>query len=748
MIKPNQSISAGGKTYSPREVRALLQKLASLGINRDKIIAQINPEEAALLKRLGGSGKINPRTGLLSFDDDGGGNDGGGGDDGGDDGNDGGDPSGGGGGGGGGNGDSDGYGGGYGDFDAAAFADAVAANNEAMSNSINDAMSYSADGDAPAPGAVQTGLLSDLYSSFFGRSDIPATAPGIYNGQNLIATPSAPTLWGDQAPAPDPIDPAIIQGELLDPINVSAPAPDPAAPALAPEQYGPATLNEQYGGQIAAAMANIAALTAERDALLNDPAYSAMITADQQAAATQARAEATLAQTPEEARAAYDAREAASQAAREASDAARQAAAERGLDQFLADQAARDAALGINPTSPGLDPIGNASLYPSVNNPDQYSGPFTLGGPGSGGFGLAGTNVGSPYGGTVSETYPSFGLTAAGPYSSDQWGWGLAPASQPFSTDPVAAPSPQTAPNPVDWSAFQQQYNADQFTPNFATNLPAEASQLVFDPALPQTMTAPTPTLQEGLSPVAAAPSLNPNDFLNLFNGTLPNLGFDFSNLFTGTQPDRDLEGSSDYYDSGGTEPGWVEPTGLVPTVEATQPLELMDREPTRNTGKPPLTDTPVQNPILPTQFIDWLHYAERNNPEFGFYQTNRTPTPYAAHGGYFDADAYFADGGLVSAQGAPVQPMVASMPTMAYTDGQGLVGAIAAPPGLTPYDSYGSDAPHASPMAPAPAAAAPSFSGPLQTLGTRNTNAAPVPAPISQNPNLGYSLGLSGLRG
>ena len=83
---PAQPIRAGGETYEPNEIRAILQELARLGINQDKIIAQITPKEAAILKSLGGSGEINPRTGLLSFDDGGGGGDGGGGDGGGGDG--------------------------------------------------------------------------------------------------------------------------------------------------------------------------------------------------------------------------------------------------------------------------------------------------------------------------------------------------------------------------------------------------------------------------------------------------------------------------------------------------------------------------------------------------------------------------------------------------------------------------------------------------------------------------------------
>jgi hypothetical protein len=111
----------------------------------------------------------------------------------------------------------------------------------------------------------------------------------------------------------------------------------------------------------------------------------------------------------------------------------------------------------------------------------------------------------------------------------------------------------------------------------------------------------------------------------------------------------------------------------------------------------------------------------------------------------------FFAEGGPVTAPNPPTQTMLSPMPTMAYTDGQGSVGAVAAPPAMSGYDMVGSDAPHASPTAPAPAAAAPSFAPPPLRAATFNANAAPVAAPISQNPNMGYSLGmppLTGLRG
>lgn len=55
--------------------------LSNMGRGGDTLLAHINPREAALLKAAGGSGAINPKTGLLEFDDDGGdGGDGGDGD--------------------------------------------------------------------------------------------------------------------------------------------------------------------------------------------------------------------------------------------------------------------------------------------------------------------------------------------------------------------------------------------------------------------------------------------------------------------------------------------------------------------------------------------------------------------------------------------------------------------------------------------------------------------------------------------
>jgi hypothetical protein len=119
---------------------------------------------------------------------------------------------------------------------------------------------------------------------------------------------------------------------------------------------------------------------------------------------------------------------------------------------------------------------------------------------------------------------------------------------------------------------------------------------------------------------------------------------------------------------------------------------------------------------------------------------------PAAAKGGMFNADQYFADGGLVQPLSPPMVPLVSAQPTMAFTDGVGAVGSIAQPPGMYQSDAYGSDAPHASPMAPSVAAAVPSFQPGLATLATPNVNAGPVPSPIAQNPNVGYATGSSPL--
>ena len=71
------------RDLTDRELELLLKQLRELGRGEDTILAHINPEEAAMLKEHGGSGRINPYTGLPEFDDGGGDGGGGGGDGGG-----------------------------------------------------------------------------------------------------------------------------------------------------------------------------------------------------------------------------------------------------------------------------------------------------------------------------------------------------------------------------------------------------------------------------------------------------------------------------------------------------------------------------------------------------------------------------------------------------------------------------------------------------------------------------------------
>lgn len=60
-------------TYNPAAAAPMAPQgfaqggIASLGRNGDTMLAHINPEEAAMLRRRGGSGSINPRTGLPEF---------------------------------------------------------------------------------------------------------------------------------------------------------------------------------------------------------------------------------------------------------------------------------------------------------------------------------------------------------------------------------------------------------------------------------------------------------------------------------------------------------------------------------------------------------------------------------------------------------------------------------------------------------------------------------------------------------
>lgn len=214
----------------------------------------------------------------------------------------------------------------------------------------------------------------------------------------------------------------------------------------------------------------------------------------------------------------------------------------------------------------------------------------------------------------------------------------------------------------------------------------------------------------------------------NTLSGLLggPTVGGVLAGLASGTSPGEAPATGSDMGGGGGSEP----PRGST-----------MAGSPVADIGSslPSATNPVVTQEAILRRYLG----AGTDLNRYGF-GTERTY--YSAEGGYFDADQYFANGGLVSPMQPPSQPTVPPYPTMAFTDGGGPVGSIAQPPGLAASDAYGSDAPHASPMAPSIAASVPTVQSGLTTLASRNVNASPAPSPIAQNPNVGYALGQSPL--
>lgn len=158
-----------------------------------------------------------------------------------------------------------------------------------------------------------------------------------------------------------------------------------------------------------------------------------------------------------------------------------------------------------------------------------------------------------------------------------------------------------------------------------------------------------------------------------------------------------------------------------------------------------PATTAPATTTITPTQDAALRTYLGAASNPYA-YGAGAERTYYSAKGGMFDADKYFADGGLVAPAQPPATSTAPPYPTMAFTDGGGAVGNIAQPPGMVASDAFGSDAAHASPMAPSIAASVPTVQPALQTLASRNANASPAPSPIAQNPNVDYSFGMSPL--
>lgn len=62
-----QNFARGGIAELPSDMTSITEAIRSMGRGGDTILAHINPEEARLLKARGGSGTINPNTGLPEF---------------------------------------------------------------------------------------------------------------------------------------------------------------------------------------------------------------------------------------------------------------------------------------------------------------------------------------------------------------------------------------------------------------------------------------------------------------------------------------------------------------------------------------------------------------------------------------------------------------------------------------------------------------------------------------------------------
>jgi len=52
---------------APKGIKGAVKKVASAGKGEDEIVAHINPREAEMLRQTGGSGMVNPRTGIMEF---------------------------------------------------------------------------------------------------------------------------------------------------------------------------------------------------------------------------------------------------------------------------------------------------------------------------------------------------------------------------------------------------------------------------------------------------------------------------------------------------------------------------------------------------------------------------------------------------------------------------------------------------------------------------------------------------------
>jgi hypothetical protein len=55
------------KKYNKKDINCLLKQIKKKGRNGDTELAHVNPLEAIMLKKMGGSGSINPATGLPEY---------------------------------------------------------------------------------------------------------------------------------------------------------------------------------------------------------------------------------------------------------------------------------------------------------------------------------------------------------------------------------------------------------------------------------------------------------------------------------------------------------------------------------------------------------------------------------------------------------------------------------------------------------------------------------------------------------
>ena len=331
---------------------------------------------------------------------------------------------------------------------------------------------------------------------------------------------------------------------------------------------------------------------------------------------------------------------------------------------------------------------------------------------------------------------------------------GAGPNAAGFTAAPGAPSSTQTAPAAPEAPAAPAAPSQVAAAPSLAPESPT--TSLTISPssqptAMSSTSTQPSYTGIDAIDSRISNAINNPGTTaLNIAVGMAPGLGIanSLSGLLGGPTVGGALAGlasgatgaapgsTADAIGSGGGGDSSGGITRPLPTSTGSQGIDLNTFDPTSL----PTATSPVET----TNAALRRYLGLTGDPtKYGFGAQQQF---YAAKGGMFDANQYFADGGMVQPLSPPTTPLISAQPTMAFTDGAGAVGSIAQPPGLAPSDAYGSDAPHASPMAPSVAAAVPTMQPGLATLAVPNVNASPVTSQVSQNPNVGYALGNSPL--